>query len=476
MNKVPPDIRSLAETEKAAESSSDPAPEPPAAPALSQHQFVDWLREVAPYIHAFHGQTFVIGFGGELVKAGGLNALVQDVAMLHAMGMRIVLVHGSRPQVQEQLALRKVESRYGKGRMQGMRITDEAALECAKEASGELRLDIEAAFSQGLPNTPMAGARISVVSGNFVTARPVGVVDGVDFHSTGLVRKIDETSISLSLQSNKIVLLSPLGFSPTGQAFNLALEDVATRAAVALKADKLIFISEVPGVLTAESQLIPELSLTMTENVLRGLDVKQPVQAMTADYLNHAIKALRGGVPRIHLIPFALDGSLLLELFSHDGVGTMMSRTDLEHLREASVDDVGGILQLIEPLEQDGTLVPRGRQAIERDIANFSVIEHDRVIFGCAALYPYQEEKIGELACLAVDPEAQGEGDGEWLLKRIEQRAREQGLQRIFVLTTRTEHWFLKRGFVRAEVSDLPAQRQQHYNAKRRSMVLIKKL
>jgi len=436
--------------------------------APDHQQFVDWLRTVAPYIHAFRGKTFVIAFGGELVKAGVLNALVNDVALLHAMGMQIVLVHGSRPQVEEQLALRHVESQFA----DGVRITDNAALECAKEASGELRLDIEAAFSQGLPNTPMAGAQLSVISGNFVTARPVGIVNGVDFHHTGLVRKIDGDSVRMSLSHGKIVLLSPLGFSPTGQAFNLSMEDVASATATTLKADKLIFITEVPGVLDPVGKLMKEMSLRTAAEHLKGSHLSVDVTT----YLEHLVKALKGGVRRAHLIPYELDGSVLLELFLHDGVGTMISDTDLESLREATLDDVGGIVQLIAPLELDGTLVPRGRHLIERDIANFSVIEHDGVLFGCAALYDYPRESMGEMACLTVSQEAQGTGDGERLLKRIERRARTLGLEKLFVLTTRTEHWFLKRGFVHATVDDLPEDKRRLYNWQRKSMVLIKKL
>ncbi|MCO4889126.1 amino-acid N-acetyltransferase [Cupriavidus sp. WGtm5] len=431
-------------------------------------QFVDWLRMVAPYIHAFRGKTFVIAFAGELVKSGVLNALVNDVALLHAMGMQIVLVHGSRPQVEEQLALRHVESQF----VDGVRVTDNAALECAKEAAGELRLDIEAAFSQGLPNTPMAGAQLSVISGNFVTARPVGIVNGTDYQHTGLVRKIDAESVRMSLSHGKVVLLSPLGFSPTGQAFNLSMEDVASATATALKADKLIFITEVPGVPDPVGKMMQEMSLRTAVERLQNNHLPPDV----ANYLQHLVKALKGGVPRAHLIPYSLDGAVLLELFLHDGVGTMLSDTDLESLREATLDDVGGIVQLIAPLEQDGTLVPRGRHLIERDIANFSVIEHDGVLFGCAALYDYPRENMGEMACLTVSQEAQGTGDGERLLKRIERRARALGLERLFVLTTRTEHWFLKRGFVHATVDDLPEDKRKLYNWQRKSMVLMKKL
>ncbi|WP_321942733.1 amino-acid N-acetyltransferase [Burkholderia cenocepacia] len=443
---------------------------PPAADdsAASHAQFVDWMRSVAPYIHKFRNSTFVVGFGGEVVQQGLLNALVSDIALLQAMGIQIVLVHGSRPQVEEQLSLHGVESEFS----HGLRITDARALESAKEAAGEVRLDIEAAISQGLPNSPMAHAHISVVSGNFVTARPVGILDGVDFAHTGIVRKIDAESIRHSLASRKLVLLSPLGFSPTGEAFNLSMEDVASAAAIALRADKIIFLTEGPGIVDDEGELVREMSLDAAAELLDSSNI----QGDDAFFLKHSIRACRGGVTRAHLIPQSLDGSMLLELFLHDGVGTMISYENLESLREATPDDVGGILSLIEPLESDGTLVRRGRHQIERDIDHFSVIEHDGVLFGCAALYPYQQEKIGEMACLTVAPEAQGSGDGERLLKRIEQRARARGLTHIFVLTTRTEHWFLKRGFVKVSVDDLPEDRRKLYNWQRKSLVLMKQL
>ncbi|MGS0892524.1 amino-acid N-acetyltransferase [Burkholderia stagnalis] len=436
--------------------------------AASHAQFVDWMRSVAPYIHKFRNSTFVVGFGGEVVQQGLLNALVSDIALLQAMGIQIVLVHGSRPQVEEQLSLHGVESEFS----HGLRITDARALESAKEAAGEVRLDIEAAISQGLPNSPMAHAHISVVSGNFVTARPVGILDGVDFAHTGIVRKIDAESIRHSLASRKLVLLSPLGFSPTGEAFNLSMEDVASAAAIALRADKIVFLTDGPGIVDDEGDLIREMSLDSAADLLDSGDL----QGDDAFFLKHAIRACRGGVTRAHLIPQSLDGSMLLELFLHDGVGTMISYENLESLREATPDDVGGILSLIEPLETDGTLVRRGRHQIERDIDHFSVIEHDGVLFGCAALYPYPLEKIGEMACLTVAPEAQGSGDGERLLKRIEQRARARGLTHIFVLTTRTEHWFLKRGFVKVSVDDLPEDRRKLYNWQRKSLVLMKQL
>ena len=431
-------------------------------------EFVQWLRSVAPYIHAFRGKTFVVAFPGELVKAGGLPVLAHDLSLLNALGIRIVVVYGSRPQVEEQLALRNVEARYHNG----LRITDSAALECAKEAAGELRLDIEAAFSQGLPNTPMAHAAIRVISGNFVTARPMGVIDGADLQLTGVVRKIASETIHPILQAGGLVLLSPLGFSPTGEAFNLAMEDVAVAAAIALRAEKLIFITETAMLQDMADADIRELSSHQAQAVLSA-NFLPPDSAF---YLQRATQACNAGVSRAHIVPFSTDGSVLLELFTHDGIGTMITYENLESLREATIEDVGGILKLIEPLEADGTLVKRGRELIEREIHNFSVIEHDSVIFGCAALYPFPDEKMAEMACLTVNAEVQAQGDGERILKHIENRARAAGLNKLFVLTTRTSHWFLRRGFVHATVDDLPKDRQHMYNWQRKSLVLIKTL
>ena len=449
-------------------SESAPATSGPRTDKEQQQRFVDWLREVAPYIHAFRGKTFVIGVPGELIEEGHLDHLVQDVSLLSAMGIRIVIVHGSRPQVVEQLKLRELESQYENN----LRITDLPALECVKEAAGEMRLDIEAAFSQGLPNTPMQHAAVRVVSGNLITARPIGIVDGTDFMHTGMVRKVDINTIVFALRSNAIVLLSPLGFSPTGEAFNLTMEDVASSAAIALDADKLIFLTEVDGITSVAGELLTEISESHAQEVLS----QSYLDDDTAFYLSKALRACKGGVARAHIVPFRTDGSLLLECFQHDGVGTMLVEENLEALREATLDDVAGILSIIRPMEEDGTLVPRDHALIERDIDCFSVIEHDGVIFGCAALYTVDGYDIGEMACVAVNPNTQNQGDGERLLRRIEQRARAAGLKRLYVQTTRTMHWFIKRGFRRADVNELPELRQDEYNWDRRSQILIKNL
>ena len=443
--------------------------------AVFPHTFVPWFRAVAPYIHAYHGKTFVVGMAGELVAAGRLSVFVQDLAILHAMGIKLVLVHGFRPQVSEQLAAKGHASRFA----HGTRITDAVALDCAQEAAGQLRFEIEAAFSQGLPNTPMANATVRVVSGNFLTARPVGIVDGIDFMHSGVVRKVDSGAIRRSIDIGALVLLSPFGFSPTGEAFNLRMEDVATATAIALSADKLLFVTEIDGIREQlddpNSAIDTELALADAQRLLATLPApRQPSDL--AFYLQHCVRACEGGVERSHILPLAVDGAILQEIFTHDGIGTMVVDEKLESLREAGADDVGGILQLIEPFERDGTLVRRERTEIERDIANYTVIVHDGVLFGCVALYPFPEARTAEMAALTVLPQVQGQGDGERLLKRIEQRARAQGLDSIFVLTTRTMHWFIKRGFAQVDPDWLPEARKRKYNWDRGSKVLVKKL
>ncbi|MDO8286987.1 MAG: amino-acid N-acetyltransferase [Rhodoferax sp.] len=440
--------------------------------------FVPWFRSVAPYIHKFRNQTFVVGIAGEAIAAGKLHYLAQDLAMIQSMGVKIVLVHGFRPQVNEQLNAKGHAGKYS----HGMRITDEVALDCAQEAAGQLRYEIEAAFSQGLPNTPMADSTVRVISGNFITARPVGIVDGVDFQHSGLVRKVDIAGISRVLDMGALLLVSPFGFSPTGEAFNLTMEEVATSVATALQADKLIFVTEVPGIRLRpmeapgdDNPIDTELPLAAAEKLLAQLPAaNHPTD--TAFYLQHCVKACKNGVERSHIIPFAVDGSILLEVYVHDGIGTMVVDEKLESLREATVDDVGGILQLIEPFEKDGTLVKRSRTEIERDVGNYTIIEHDGVIFACAALYPYTEARTAEMAALTVSPDVQGQGDGERVLKRVEQRAKAAGLDSIFVLTTRTMHWFIKRGFVQVDPEWLPEARKRKYNWDRKSQVLVKKL
>lgn len=434
--------------------------------------FVHWFRAAAPYIHGFRGKTFVIAFGGELVADGDFVQLAHDVNLLNSLGVRLVLIHGVRPQVEARLTEKGTAICY----VNGLRVTDDTALACVKEAAGTVRVEIEALLSLGLANTPMAGAGIRVASGNFVTAQPLGVRDGTDLLHTGEVRKIDAAAIRRRLDQHDIVLLSPIGYSPTGEIFNLSLEDVATQAAIELAADKLIFLMDTEGVPGKGRSILNALTVNEARQVLEKW-AHSKTRKLPEDvgyYLPCAITACTRGVKRAHLISRHRDGALLSELFTREGVGTLITPAPLETLRPATIDDVGGILGLIEPLERDGVLVRRSRELLEMEVERFLVLESDGVIAGCAALYPFPEEQAAELACLAVSPDFRGRGFGDLLLDASEKNGKKSGFKRLFVLTTRTEHWFEERGFVDSSPDKLPHSKQALYNYKRRSKVLEK--
>lgn len=432
--------------------------------------FVHWFRAAAPYIHAFRDRVFVIAFGGEVVHDPRFVGLIHDFNLLESLGVRLVLVHGARPLVEARLKARGIKSQF----VRGLRVTDADALQCVKEANGVARVEIEALLSQELANSPMAGSDIRVATGNFVTAQPVGVLDGVDLQHTGLVRKIDALGIQRRLEDEEIVLLSPIGYSPTGEIFNVSLEEVATATATALGADKLIFLMEdALGVVDRKGRVMAELTAREAERVLSS-DVTQDEDVML--YLPCAVRACKERVARCHLINRRSDGALLLELFTREGIGTMVTRDPVESLRDATIEDVGGILKLIEPLEAEGVLVKRGRELLEREISRFSVLEHDGTIVGCVALYPFPKSKAAELACLAVHPQYQDGGRGERLLKHVEARAKRQGVKELFVLTTRSTHWFVERDFVETDVAQLPEEKKNLYNYQRRSKVFVKRL
>jgi amino-acid N-acetyltransferase len=432
--------------------------------------FVRWFRQVAPYVHDFGGRTFVIAFGGEMVaERARFQSFIHDVNVLASLEIRLVLVHGARPQIEAEMKAKGMRSRYA----QGLRITDEAALTVVKHAGGVLRVEIEALLSQGLPDSPMARAQIRVVSGNYITARPIGVRNGVDFQFTGAVRKVDAAALAAQLDVVDIVVVPHLGYSSTGEVFNLAWEDVAESVAVALHADKLLmYTDKLPT--SRKGEVVSEL--TAEEASALASARKSDLTPTARRAMEHLARAVENGVARGHLVSRRAPGSLLLELFTHAGVGTMITADAVEKLRPARVEDVRGMLALIEPLEVEGTLVKRSRELLEAEIGNFLVVEHDARIVGCAALYPFPDDRSAEFACLAVDAEYREAGYGERLLKACEQRARGLKLRKLFALTTHAAHWFLEQGFRAASVDALPERRQALYNWRRGSKVFLKRI
>jgi amino-acid N-acetyltransferase len=431
--------------------------------------FVEWFRNSSPYIHAHRGCTFVVAFDGEALRDGGFASLANDIALLNGLGIRLVLVHGARPQIEASLRLRNAQMQI----VNGLRVTDDDALACVKEAAGTVRVEVEALLSVGLTNSPMAGANIRVASGNFVTAQPLGVLDGVDYCHTGKVRRIDAQAINQLVEAGAIALIPPLGYSPTGEVFNLAAADVAASVAIALGAEKLILLLEDQGLKDSRGRTPTNIIPVELEAILKR---RRNLTDELRQSLNSAIDCCRRGVKRVHLLDRKTDGALLKELFTRDGIGTMLTAAHYEGVRNATIDDVGGILELLSPLERQGVLVRRSRELLETEIDRFSVVELDGTIIGCAAFYCYADERMAEMACVAVHPDYRAGGRGDSLLGHMESRALAAGIQQLFVLTTQTTHWFRERGFEPLPIKALPIAKRQLYNYQRNSKVLVKQL
>jgi len=429
---------------------------------LSHTDSIRLFRSSAPYINAHRGKTFVLMFSGEAFEHNNFANIIHDIALLSSLGVRLVLVHGARPQIDQRVALRGIEPRFE----HNIRVTDKSTLESVKDAAGSVRAQIEALLSMGLPNSPMHGAQIRVCGGNHVVAKPMGVKNGVDFENTGLVRRIDTEAINDHLNDGSIVLLSPIGYSPTGEVFNLSHEDVATEAAIALHADKLIAFSEQEGVFRHDGKLLRTIELPDFQSLA------QKNQLSVEPTVGYALaRSVSEGVVRAHCVSYQQDGALLQELFTRDGTGTLVMEHHYEQLRTANIDDVGGILKLIKPLEESGVLVTRSRERLEREIEQFVVIERDGMIIGCAALYLYPEDGCAELACVATHRDYRGKHRGERILEAVSSRALEAGINKLFVLTTVTAHWFLEQGFTPAGLDALPEQKQTLYNLQRNSKI-----
>ncbi|MHA2938599.1 amino-acid N-acetyltransferase [Vibrio sp. RC27] len=431
---------------------------------------VKGFRQSAPYVNAHRGKTMVIMLGGEAIADKNFGNIISDIALLHSLGVKLVLVYGARPQINDILAENQIETPYHKG----IRVTHEKALPLVMQAAGQLQLAITARLSLSLNNTPMAGTELNVASGNYVISQPLGVEDGLDYCHSGKIRRIDIDGINRSLEHGSIVLLGPVASSVTGECFNLLAEEVATQVAIRLKAEKLIGFCSDQGLIDEDGNSIPEVFPSDIEGILKELaaDTENPVSMEKIRFLRSSLTACLAGVPRSHLISYIEDGALIQELFSFDGIGTQVGVASSEQVKQASIDDIGGVFELIRPLEESGILVRRSREQLEQEIHRFTIIEKDSLLIGCAALYPYPEEKMAEMACVAIHPEYRDGNRGLILLKHMKQIARRQGIENLFVLTTHSVHWFREQGFIEVGVEALPMAKQSLYNYQRRSKIL----
>ena len=419
------------------------------------------FRGSMPYISAHRNRTFVVLLSGEAMAHGNLANIVHDLALLHVLGVRIVVVHGARPQIEAALP----DSQLHEQR----RVTLPEHMQAITGIYGQQKAELEALFSTGLPNTPLHNVDIHVTSGNFITAYPLGVVNGVDHLLSGRVRRVHTQRIGAALTAGSLILQAPIGYSPSGQAFNLASLELAAEIAINIKADKLIAFDGRDSLVDDGGMRISSVSPSQLRQFGNGTPAEtQTLFAQLARSVDH-------GVGKAHLVSYAEDGALLAELFTAEGVGTQVLPAPPKAVRPATFEDVAGIVELIRPLEEAGTLVRRDRDRLEQEIENFLVAELDQVVVGCCAVYPFNG--AAELACVAVHANYRnlsGISIGAQLLAAAENRARELHLPSLFVLTTQTRDWFLEQGFADAAPDMLPAEKQTMYNWQRGSKVMTK--
>ena len=402
----------------------------------------------------------MIYLGNGAIESPGLVTLLHDLALLHSLGVRLVLVHATREAIDAALPPECHPVFH-----HGIRVTDDRTLAIASETAGRHRVKLEQLLSMGLPNTPLRGARLRVLGGNLVTARPLGIHDGVDYLHSGTVRRIDANGVRGILEHNAIALISPLGYSPAGELFSVSASEVAEQVAVAIEADKLIFLDRHEGLADGDGSLIRQSTIASAEALALADDEQRRLR-------DAACRVCAQGVARSHVLSYTREGSLLEELFTHDGSGTLIAQNPYEQARGAEIEDIASILELIRPLEQSGTLVRRSRERLEEEISHFSILERDGRVLACAALYPYRDERVGEIACVATHPDYRGAGRARQLLSELLNQAKDQSLDHVFVLTTQSTHWFLEQGFETASLEQLPVEKKRLYNWQRSASVL----
>lgn len=472
-----PDELEWCTTEAAAETSPRPPAAQPRFPAPVQQRvdvaFVRTFRESSPYINAFSDRVFVFHIPGALVTEPLFGSIMEDIALMRIVGIKLVLVLGPSHQVEARLASEGLDSNFHAGR----RVTDDRTLRLVTEASGNLQFEIESMLSRGVVNMPSI-SKLSIVTSNFYTAKPLGVIEGCDYGSTGVVRKFDVEAMTTRLNEGDILILRNIAASPSGQLFNCQSEDVAGSCAAAIKAEKLIFLAGPESNAIHDKgvgKAIHYLPISTASRFLATHAGELPSQFNRV--LETSVRALEGGVTRAHLLDRTIDGVLLMEVFHRDGVGLMISRDLYEGIRKAKVSDVLGIEKIVQPLTEQGILVPRGRATIETDLKKFIVVERDGMVIACLSLSVMADDPAwAELGCLAVHESYRRLGKGDSMLNYTESLAFARGVRNLFILSTSSFQWFVERGFSEVSIDRLPVSRQKRYNSKRNSKIYFKML
>ena len=424
--------------------------------------YARWFRGSTPYISAHRNKTFVVLLSGEALAHTNLTNIVHDLALLHVLGVRLVLVHGARPQIDAVIA----ESEFYGAR----RITDAESMHAIAGVHGQIRAQIEGLFSTGLPNSPLHNVDVPVVTGNYITAKPIGVIDGVDHLLTGAVRRVERERVRRTLDAGAVLLQSPIGYSPSGQAYNLPAEELAADIAIQIGADKLV-VFDAAKIVDDTGARVSTLTPASFTAAIAAFD------GSVQNRLDSLQRAVRGGVTKAHLVSHEDDGALLAELFTAEGIGTQVVEQQSRAVRTAAAADVAGIVEMIRPLEETGALVRRDRDRLEQEIERFLVAELDGIVVGCCAVYPYGDQ--AELACVAVHENYRNQGGdsiGQRLLAAAEERARREGAEALFALTTQARDWFVEQGFADSDPDSLPPEKQSLYNWQRNSVVVRKAL
>jgi amino-acid N-acetyltransferase len=426
------------------------------------------LREILRYVPQYRDKIFVIAFDGAVVEHDNFRNLLLDLALLRSIRIGVVLVHGAGQQIQ------KLAQQGDKtpSNIDGTGVTDDATLQLALTAATR----VTHVILEGLSATDLRGA-----CSNALVAHPAGILQGIDHQHTGRVERVDVGLIKALLEHDIIPVVPPLGCDGEGSTYRLNSDTVAVEVARALGAVKLIYLTTVAGITlrrpdsTDDAAIIRQLTVEEAEVILRKnkADLIEP----SLSKLTNAVKALRGGVPRVHIVDGAVEESLLAEVFSNEGIGTLVHTNEYQAIRRALKKDARGIYHLIKQSVENEELLPRTRNEIEATAADYYIFEVDGNPAACIALHAFPKERKAEMACVCVDAKHENQGIGARLMHYVEEQARQAGASELFCLTTQAVNYFIKKGnFVLGTPDDLPPQRRQRYDASGRRSHVLKKI